>query len=64
MSSATPPSSGDEQQQQKKSYKEQLDEAAIKAKTSQGDDANQGGLLNTVVKKGEILTSPCRSGRA
>lgn len=61
MSSADPPSSGDGQQQQQrqqKSYKEQLDEAAIKAKNPAGENANQGGLVTTVVEKGEQFTDP------
>lgn len=53
MSSTNAPSQGAEQQQeQPKTYKEQLDEAATNAKTSE-NDAGQGGLVNTVVEKGE-----------
>lgn len=36
---------------QTKTYKQQLDEAAIKAKTLQ-DDSSQGGMVHTVVEKG------------
>lgn len=55
MSSINAPSQSDEQQQQQelKTYKERLDEAAISAKNSEGNDASQGGLVNTVVEKGE-----------
>lgn len=56
MSSTNAPSQSDEQQQQPKTYKEQLDEAATNAKTSE-NDASQGGLVNTVVEKGERKTS-------
>lgn len=59
MSSTNAPSQNDEQQQPK-TYKEQLDEAATNAKTSE-NDASQGGLVNTVVEKGERKTShACR----
>lgn len=53
MSSTNAPSQNNQQQEQPKTYKEQLDEAAIDAKASEGNDANQGGLVNTVVEKGE-----------
>lgn len=56
MSFTDGPSKSDEQQEQPKTYKEQLDEAAIDAKSSEGNDANQGGLVNTVVEKGEKRT--------
>lgn len=47
------PSSGDKPQ--KKTYKEQLDEAAIKAKNPEGDKS-QSGIVNTFVEKGMSFT--------
>lgn len=58
MSSVNAQSTGDEQEQTK-TYKEQLDEAAVKATTSQGDNANQDGVVNKVVEKGENLKCLC-----
>ncbi|KAJ4389176.1 hypothetical protein N0V93_006639 [Gnomoniopsis smithogilvyi] len=49
MSSLNAQSAGDEQKQ--KTYKEQLDEAASKPKTLEGDSANQGGVVNKVIGK-------------
>lgn len=49
MTSTTTPALNEEQQN--KTYKDQLDEAAIKARGPQ-DDKGQGGIVNTVVGKG------------
>ncbi|KAJ4423523.1 hypothetical protein N0V82_001848 [Gnomoniopsis sp. IMI 355080] len=50
MPSVNAQSTGDEEAQ-KKTYKEQLDEAAVKATASQGDNANKDGVVNKVVEK-------------
>lgn len=51
--STSNPPAGDEPQ--KKTYKEQLDEAAIKAKNVEGDKT-QSGIVNTVVETGMDVT--------
>lgn len=51
-SSTNSPSTGDEPQ--RKTYKEQLDEAAIKAKNPESD--SQGGIVNAVLEKGMNVT--------
>ncbi|CAN8095597.1 unnamed protein product [Discula destructiva] len=43
---------------QKKTYKEQLDEAAIKAKLAESDKS-QGGIVDTVIEKGTDLDLQC-----
>lgn len=52
MSSVNAQSAGDEKEQ-KKTFKEQLDEAASTASPPKDDNANQGGVVDTVVEKGE-----------